>query len=286
MVLSNLKIRDRFEDKLFLAMLVLAIVYFGVSMVIDFSAGGSGIFIFELIMLLISLLFGRLYLQGKYRTMLMMIYAGVWLLAYVFYWMTSGGIVGPATYVFPTLSVVLMLLLDRNSRFMFVTLLLVTNCFMVFDPEMKSAEVSYDTLRFDYIVSSLFLVLTLVFFKVNFDDKREEIATVDGEVKRLKKVIKNQEMKIRGVECEISAVRNGFQSSVQDRTKELEARNKLLSEYAFINTHLIKGPISRILDLIRLAEIEKLACRSDLKGVKRNVVKLEKVVGRISRVLD
>jgi GAF domain-containing protein len=53
---------------------------------------------------------------------------------------------------------------------------------------------------------------------------------------------------------EIEALNENLEERVKGRTEELEIQNKQLSEYAFINAHLLRGPLSRILGLINLLE--------------------------------
>ena len=43
-----------------------------------------------------------------------------------------------------------------------------------------------------------------------------------------------------------------LEDRVRQRTIELENKNKRLSEYAFINSHMLRAPVSRILGLINL----------------------------------
>jgi hypothetical protein len=78
-----------------------------------------------------------------------------------------------------------------------------------------------------------------------------------------------------------------LEERVIDRTKELETQNKLLSEYAFINSHLLRAPLSSILGLINLLH------NSDLSKKERELVqhlhasgmKLDEIIHRISETL-
>jgi len=53
---------------------------------------------------------------------------------------------------------------------------------------------------------------------------------------------------------EIENLNESLERRVRERTEELEIQNKQLAEYAFINSHLLRGPLSRILGLINLIE--------------------------------
>lgn len=43
-----------------------------------------------------------------------------------------------------------------------------------------------------------------------------------------------------------------MESKINERTKELEIKNNQLSEYAFINSHILRAPVARISGLVNL----------------------------------
>jgi light-regulated signal transduction histidine kinase (bacteriophytochrome) len=74
--------------------------------------------------------------------------------------------------------------------------------------------------------------------------------------------------------------------AVQHRTSALEKQNKQLSEYAFINSHMLRAPLSRILGLTYILSKEKLNIKDskllnaltiaseDLDGIVRKISSL------------
>lgn len=48
-----------------------------------------------------------------------------------------------------------------------------------------------------------------------------------------------------------------LEQRVKERTAELQSRNEQLTEYAFINSHLLRSPVSKILGLINLLEVDR-----------------------------
>jgi signal transduction histidine kinase len=57
-------------------------------------------------------------------------------------------------------------------------------------------------------------------------------------------------------EAQISALNNSLEKIVEKRTAELMERNAQLSQYAYMNSHKVRGPLARILGLLSLMKEE------------------------------
>lgn len=95
------------------------------------------------------------------------------------------------------------------------------------------------------------------------------------------------EHRIERQNAEIANINEGLEERVKQRTEELEIQNKRLIEYTFINSHLLRGPLSRILGLINLMEHDQTMKQSEmLKLLRKSGEELDEVVGKISDVLN
>lgn len=56
----------------------------------------------------------------------------------------------------------------------------------------------------------------------------------------------------KSYENQISSLNNSLEKTIERRTLELTVRNVQLSEYAFMNSHKVRGPLARILGLLAL----------------------------------
>ena len=72
--------------------------------------------------------------------------------------------------------------------------------------------------------------------------QRKEIETINDELKRSNEKIRN--------------INLNLENRVSERTNFLELQNKQLKEYAYINAHLLRGPMCSILGLVSLMENE------------------------------
>ncbi len=86
---------------------------------------------------------------------------------------------------------------------------------------------------------------------------------------------------------EIALINEGLEERVKQRTEELEIQNRRLVEYAFINSHLLRGPLSRILGLINLMEHDKTMKDSEMLDLlRKSGDELDQVIGKISNALN
>lgn len=87
---------------------------------------------------------------------------------------------------------------------------------------------------------------------------------------------------------EIQAINESLEIRVQERTKVLEEQNKQLAEYAFINSHVLRSPISTMMGLINLMSYSSLP-KEDQKiynHLKTTAVVLDNVVFKINDALE
>ena len=75
---------------------------------------------------------------------------------------------------------------------------------------------------------------------------------------------------------------------VFERTEELEHQNKQLTEYAFINSHLLRAPLASILGIINLLKGTKLTedQKEYIEYLSQSSTDLDEVIGKINKTLD
>jgi signal transduction histidine kinase len=79
-----------------------------------------------------------------------------------------------------------------------------------------------------------------------------------------------------------------LEERVFERTAELEHQNKQLSEYAFINSHLLRGPLARILgitDLLRRTNITPQQ-KEYIEHLNTSAEELDEVIAKINKALN
>ncbi|MGB0404101.1 MAG: GAF domain-containing protein [Salibacteraceae bacterium] len=86
----------------------------------------------------------------------------------------------------------------------------------------------------------------------NSIEKIQVIANDISTVKNQQIFIENQNAKLKEQRKEISKINNSLEQRVKERTEKLEQQNQQLTEYAFINAHLLRAPVCNIMGLIDL----------------------------------
>ena len=95
----------------------------------------------------------------------------------------------------------------------------------------------------------------------------------------------NQELKLSN--DEIKNINQSLEQRVEERTKNLEQKNKQLTEYAYINAHLLRGPLCSILGLVRLMEANKPEDSSSIvMHMKKSSQELQQVVDKITSAIE
>jgi len=72
--------------------------------------------------------------------------------------------------------------------------------------------------------------------------------------RRTNKQLKDMHLVISQKNAEITELNEGLEAKVQERTHVLSRRNEQLKQYAFMNSHLVRAPLSNILGIFRMRE--------------------------------
>jgi signal transduction histidine kinase len=110
---------------------------------------------------------------------------------------------------------------------------------------------------------------------------------------RLALQISNEEIQSQNEEIsaqaeEIRGINENLEQIVNDRTKELEMKNKALQEYAFINAHKLRRPVASILGLINIAS--KLQLKEEdhaiITHLEKSSLELDEIVSSITKTIE
>lgn len=115
----------------------------------------------------------------------------------------------------------------------------------------------------------------------------EEIRTknINLEAQVNENQIMNEEL--NSLNDELMTVNESLEKAVHERTSTLQLQNEQLTEYAFINSHLLRAPIARILGLANIItnEVELQKDKQMLEALSLATEELDDIVRRISDVL-
>lgn len=118
--------------------------------------------------------------------------------------------------------------------------------------------------------------------------QNERLRSLANEVEKQHTLLKEQNEEITAINSKLEESNQTLEGRVLRRTEELEIKNRRLTEYAFINSHLLRGPLSRVLGLINLLE------QTPLKDNEKEVIghlgnagkELDDVINKINKAID
>lgn len=125
-----------------------------------------------------------------------------------------------------------------------------------------------------YLLCVLFLVIvarTIFYFRYLILIKRQKALTVLIETRTK----------------EIQELNDHLEEKVKERTQKLEDKNRQLEEYAFINAHLLRAPLAKIMSAVHVVEedIEHHVDKDIIKILKASVDELDRVIYSINDIL-
>jgi signal transduction histidine kinase len=110
---------------------------------------------------------------------------------------------------------------------------------------------------------------------LNLETKNEEINSKTIELERLNK--------------KLDRINKTLEYKVQRRSALLLDQTRKMEEYAFMNSHKLRGPIASLLGLINLLDKDYLSTEEKVNvfsSFKSEVVNIDKIVRDINRVIE
>jgi signal transduction histidine kinase len=133
------------------------------------------------------------------------------------------------------------------------------------------------------LITSLYLIQLVINQKLQYHlDHLEQI--VEDRTAELEATIEQ----LHDTNNELTTINEHLDSIVFERTKVLENKNAQLTEYAFINSHLLRAPVARVLGLANILKLEstKLDSKELIDRFIHACNELDSVVKIINEVLS
>ncbi|MCI0751245.1 MAG: hypothetical protein L0Y35_05365, partial [Flammeovirgaceae bacterium] len=148
--------------------------------------------------------------------------------------------------------------------------------------------------HFHFDSSPLMLTLSLSYCVVHFLINSYILYQAAFTVRLQNMEIQKQRMEIMGKSEELKMLNDSLQNmnadlevKVQNRTREIEVKNKKLEEYTFINAHHLRAPVATILGLIQLFDYkEAIETQEVIDSLKKAAVDLDQAIKSIRAKLE
>jgi signal transduction histidine kinase len=132
-----------------------------------------------------------------------------------------------------------------------------------------------------------FIAYGAIIVRAHYDKANSTIINNNDELfqKNLEINKKNEELLHKSSEIEV--INNKLNEKVLERTRRIKAQNKKLIEYAFFNSHKVRGPVARIRGLVEL--LKTTSCEEEKKlyieKLEETALELDEIVGEINKIL-
>lgn len=283
-----------FEAGTLRSALLIASCYEGVQLVRDLltQAPQKNIIINSLaLVLLISLLLSA---QKRKDTFLQAALMHLILLpVFVYFWINYNGVDGSVPYFFFLYIPVIIFTLHGALRFLFLGLYALMICYLLAFPELFNVQ-TFDltskeeiiALSIDCFFSALLLSVFFIRVKRRFEKYRAQVHSRNVELKELQSSFAVQNKLIEEQKAMVEQLNSDLHLLVQQRTAEVHNRNKMLAEYAFINAHVLRGPLSRVMGLLNLMQLEEQnRDPKKVKEVHHAAEEMDLIIRKINDVL-
>ncbi len=77
-----------------------------------------------------------------------------------------------------------------------------------------------------------------------------------------------------------------LENQIKTLTIDLEYSNEKIKEYAYINSHEVRGPLARILGMVHLIDIDSVSADEGYERIKESAIQLDSVICTINMNLD
>jgi signal transduction histidine kinase len=166
--------------------------------------------------------------------------------------------------------------------------------------ELSKAQLSIDVqkIKNQKVIIFLSLLLLAILFLLIFVNYRryksnleysKTLAAVNEKISSQNEEIIFKSEELQTLNEKLSELNEKLEIKVEERTKQVLDRNLQLEEYAFINSHKLRGPVASILGLIHLFEKQLISqdeFSETLLKLKNSSIKLDRIIAEINEVLN
>jgi signal transduction histidine kinase len=250
-----------------------------------------------LLNMLISLVLIFLYLlvqrKGPLPVLLLSLHV-IALSGFTYFWKNYGGMSGTVPSFFCLYTAFIIVCSSGTTRWVIIVIqAAVLGSYFLF-PEWLGMESYYESEKInplqrsiDYVILGGLIVAFTLYMKRKFVFYRQRISKRNKQLDKIAKTLHHQNQELAASQEETRAINENLESMVEERAREVENKNRSLSEYAFINAHMLRGPLCRIIGLINLMEKEpQLYSTQQLSQLKAIAQEIDHRVKEINSVIS
>jgi signal transduction histidine kinase len=250
-----------------------------------------------LVNVLITLFLIFLYVLAQKRTHVQFITFVLHLLAlsgFAYFWIEHGGLAGTVPSFLCLYISFIVISSHGIYRAVGLALLIGMVCCFLWAPSWLGMAgvngrltMTFAQQTVDYLIIAGLIALFALYVRKNFTTYRSKAANRYEQLRKIMRTLLEQNRELATREEETRAINDNLEALVRERTREVEAQNKALAEYAFINAHMLRGPVCRIIGLLQLMEhsAEKYPA-GQVQRMKAVAEQLDEQIRKINQVVS
>lgn len=211
--------------------------------------------------------------------------------AFIYFWYFNGGIDGIVPFILCAYFGFIIATTNGWLKWISLSLHVMALIMMLYLPgvlgTLKTDNLNLDSKPIDFFVIAIVITLFTIYLKDKYLFYRNQIAMRNDQLQRVATKLIKQNEELEKQREEIKAINENLEGMIVAHTQGIEMKNKELSEYAYINAHLLRAPLSRILGLTTLMESDpRNYDAQDIVRIKNLAIEMDGVVRKINEVLN
>jgi signal transduction histidine kinase len=206
----------------------------------------------------------------------------------VYFWISFGGFAGTVPLVLYVY--IGWIILTLKGALQAGTLGLYFLVFMVLTqfpgytgiPVGDSSQVVEIQLAIDFFVIALIITVFLIYIKNKLLSYRKRIGHRNEQLDKLSVTLLQQKDLLEATQNEIKSINDNLEEIIEKRVQKIEEKKAQLEEYAFINAHILRGPLCRIMGLTTL--MMENGNRDELTIVHEKAQQVDSIIRRINDI--
>jgi signal transduction histidine kinase len=181
----------------------------------------------------------------------------------IYFWINFGGLLGTVPIILFAYTSWIILSLRGWQQLVILSIYLIVFIILTEFPQIVGLTfsekhiLSTTQLSIDFLVITLIITTFLLFLKTKFVTYRKRIEGRNKELQESNINVARQVEQLRNSQEEIKSINDNLEKIIEQRIQNIELKSKELEEYAFINAHLVRGPLCRIIGLTMSIEREE-----------------------------
>lgn len=235
-----------------------------------------------------------LYPLSQFTQIVAFIFHFIVFVCFAFFWTNTNGVAGTVPCVMCFYIAFVAVVSKHYYRIVALLLFVALVAILVYFPEVLSvinhfgiAPSTLSQISFEFALVAILMASLICYMKISFQEFHSKSVKRFTQLQHVDARLQEQNDVLASRQEEISVINENLESLILERTREIEKKNAELSEYAFINAHMLRAPLSRVLGLANLMEGSPEEYPPEqLSQIKMLANEMDSIVREISNVLN